>query len=188
MSVVRFAPVEGEYDERWLTAAERTRRERLVQTPDRTAFVASHVLVRECAAALLDAEPQDVVIAHRCRECGGEDHGMPYVVGADLHVSLSHTRNWVAAVAAASPCGIDVQEVGHVPDRALTEAELAWAGEDAERRTLLWSRKEALAKAGLADVGAFWEQDVQARDPRIRDWADDGVVGAWVIAGSEAGT
>ena len=42
-----------------LTAAERERRDRLHRADDRAAFVAAHVLVRECAARLLgiDVEP-----------------------------------------------------------------------------------------------------------------------------------
>ena len=182
--VVRFAPVGSGHDLTLLTAAERSRHDRLRLPADRAAYAAAHLLVRDCVAAFVGTTRAEVVIAQRCEGCGATEHGAPYVEGlvGQVHVSLSHARGWVAAVAAAAPCGIDVEAVRHVPDRALTEEERAWAGDDPVLRSRLWARKEALAKAGLVGLRGFWRSDARDADPRLREWQADGAVGAWIVA------
>ena len=139
-----------------LTAEERVRWRRLARAEDRDAYLAAHGLVRRVAAELTGAA--GLVLRQRCPDCGGTDHGRPAIEGhPEVHVSLSHTRGMVAAVAARTPCGIDVEAIGHVPDDVLTPAERAWAGQDAARRTGLWVCKEAWIKASgtpLDRVGA----------------------------------
>lgn len=179
--VCRVADVAAETS--WLTTAESVRWRRFARPADRDAYLAAHVLVRVVAAELAGVDAAGLELTHDCPDCGAGDHGRPLLKGLEkVHVSLSHTRGWVGAIAADARCGIDVEPVGNVPDRALTEAERAWAGPDAVRRTRLWSRKEALAKAGLADVTDFW--GVDARDPNgVVDWtaADGSAVGAWIV-------
>ena len=187
--VVRFEPVAEEVvgDRSVLSVAELDRYRRLRSPAGRAAYAAAHRLVRECVADLVGLPPRaarELVIAQHCDDCGAAGHGAPYVVGlADrVQVSLSHTDGWVAAIAAVARCGVDVQAVRPVPDRALTADERDWAGADPLLRSRLWSRKEALAKAGLADIDAFWGFDARDPDPRLREWQADGVVGAWIVA------
>jgi 4'-phosphopantetheinyl transferase len=184
--IVRVCRVEDvTVDAGWLTVEETVRWQRFARPADRDAYLAAHILVRLVAAELAGADPAELTLSHECPDCGPGDHGRPTLTGLDLHVSLSHTRGWVAAIAADARCGIDVEPVGTVPDRALTEGERDWAGSDAVRRTRLWSRKEALAKAGLADVMDFW--GVDARDPDgVVDWTapDGSAVAAWVLGRS----
>lgn len=180
--VVRVVEVGAlEADVRQLSAPERIRWARLAHAADRDAYLAAHVLVRAVAAELAGTDPAGLVLTHEC-DCGAPDHGRPGVGLDGIHVSLSHARGWVAAIAAESRCGIDVEPVGTVPDRALTAGERAWAGEDPVRRTRLWSRKEALAKAGLADIADFWGVDASAADGVI-DWTapDASAVAAWTV-------
>lgn len=146
----------------------------------KAAYVQAHLLARACLAELA-GEP--VAFAQRCAGCGGSDHGAPYVVGrSDLFVSLSHSAGHVAAIAATVRCGIDVQVVGRVPDRALTPTERALAGDDLAR-TRLWARKEALIKAGVATIADLSGLDVSAPDRRLQEWRapDASAVGAWAL-------
>lgn len=174
-----------------LTSTEQARLDRLRSERDRESYLGAHMAVRVCVAELLGAEPRDVEIAQECPDCRRTDHGRPFVVGApDLHVSLSHTRGWVAAVAAHAPCGIDVEEVREVragvPRRVLSDVEQGWVAEQPDRVSAfarLWARKEAFVKAGLGSI------DDAARirvldDPRVRDWdptAPERVAGAWLV-------
>lgn len=147
-------------DASWLTEAERERLDRLVRPDDRLAYVAAHVLVRECAADVLGCVPADVELAQHCAVCRGSGHGRPFLPGApEVAVSLSHSRSHVAAVATRSVggCGIDVETVSHrsPPSRSLTARESAWVTtrpSPAAAFTQLWVRKEALVKAGVAHL------------------------------------
>lgn len=139
---------------------ERRRNDALVNPADRASHLAAHLLVRACVAGLTGDEAADVRLAQRCPGCASEEHGRPYVVGSpQLHVSLSHSRRHVAAVASYDVCGIDVEDVPRRwPAAALSSREAAWVGEQPDETaafTRLWVRKEALAKAGhgaLADA------------------------------------
>ena len=192
--VVRFAAVaEIDADLGLLSTAERARHERLVADADKQAYAAAHVLVRECAAELLGAAREEIVIEQRCARCDSTEHGAPSVAGAAaVRVSLSHTRGQVAAVAAGRRCGIDVEKVSRGPDRALSPREAAWvAGQEdaAYAFTRLWVRKEALVKAGHGSMAAAQRLDVLAGDVpagqvgevRLTQWEGSGFLGAVAI-------
>lgn len=185
--VTRFAAVADEPELGRLSRVERERHDRLRSAAARRAYASAHLLARDCLAALA-GEPLE--IAQRCADCGAEDHGAPYVVGRpDLFVSLSHSvhqgRAWVAAMAAVARCGIDVQVVSHVPDRALADRERAAVLDDLGR-SRLWARKEALIKAGVAALADLGVLDVLDPDPRLRDWTgpEAAVVGAIAVVSS----
>lgn len=179
-----------------LTAAEQERRDRLRHERDRAAYVAAHTLVRICAGELLGAPAGDITVAQQCPGCGKIDHGRPYVVDApDVHVSLSHTRGWVAAIAAERPCGIDIERVRPVSPavvrRVLARSEQAWVAEQPDpvrAFATLWARKEALVKAGIGDLDLASRIDVLG-DARLRDWAHDTgeAAGAWACLDGEQG-
>ena len=196
--IVRFAAVaEVDADLGLLTTAERARHERLVADADKQAYAAAHVLVRECAAELLGAAREEIVIEQRCARCDSIEHGAPSVAGAAaVRVSLSHTRGQVAAVAAGRRCGIDVEKVSRGPDRALSPREAAWvAGQEdaAYAFTRLWVRKEALVKAGHGSMAAAQRLDVLSGGPsgdvpagqvgevRLTQWEGSGFLGAVAI-------
>ena len=175
--------VEVAQDRTLLSPAERQRWQRLVDTADRAAYLAAHVLVRTVAAELGGLRAGDIVLTHLCPTCGGTDHGQPVVEGRpDLHVSLSHIRGTVAAIAAHAPCGIDVEAMrSSVPDSALTDAELAWAGRDPLRRTRLWTRKEAWAKAAGHTLDRVAAEDVVDPPWLSGETHTDRYAAAWVV-------
>ncbi|MFT4225059.1 4'-phosphopantetheinyl transferase family protein [Micropruina sp.] len=156
MTIARFAPVGEVSVDAELTGAEQARHDRLRFAADRDAYRAAHLLVRACAGELLGVVPERVRLQQHCPRCGSTDHGRPSIVGQpEVWVSLSHTRGHVAAVAATSECGIDVERIaGSIPRTAVTPREQAWLDTAADpllEFTRLWVRKEALVKVGVAD-------------------------------------
>lgn len=156
MIVARFAAVDQVRVDAALTGAEQVRHDRLRFAIDRDAYRAAHLLVRECAGELLGLAPRLVQVEQNCPHCGRLGHGRPSIIGEPgVLVSLSHTRGFVAAVAATAPCGIDVQTVAtSVPHTAVTVPERAWLEAQPDPLpafTRLWVRKESLVKAGAAD-------------------------------------
>lgn len=183
MIVARFAAVGQVQVDAALTDAERVRHDRLRFPADRDAYRAAHLLVRECAAELLNRRPAAVRLEQRCPRCGGDGHGRPSVAGEPgVRVSLSHTRGFVAAVAATAVCGVDVETIAtSIPRLAVSEPEAAWLDgrpEPLPAFTRLWVRKEALVKAGLAPDPASVDVLAPVADFTLTDWsapAPDGV-------------
>ncbi|GHE12506.1 4'-phosphopantetheinyl transferase family protein [Streptomyces alanosinicus] len=155
-----------------LAPYERDRAARLPAGERRADYLAAHVLVRLCAARLLDVDPAALVLGQRCAECGGEDHGRPFLRDRpDVGVSLSHARGAVAGAAGMGPVGVDVEDAAdavfspRVAARALAPAELAavHADPDPARSFLrLWVRKEALVKVGVTTLGELRGTDLAA--------------------------
>ncbi|MEV6525067.1 4'-phosphopantetheinyl transferase superfamily protein [Longispora sp. NPDC051575] len=154
-----------------LTAEERARADAYRRGIDRDDYVAAHVLVRRCVAALLGVPAGEVVLRQRCAGCGAVDHGRPYVDGRpEVHVSLSHTRGAVAAAAGWGPVGVDVEAIGRRLDdglmaKVLADGELAAvrAAEDPRAAFIRqWVRKEALIKVGAASLGRLRDTDLSA--------------------------
>ncbi|MFV0497837.1 MAG: 4'-phosphopantetheinyl transferase family protein [Candidatus Fimivivens sp.] len=80
--------------------------------------------------------------------------GKPYLVGHDLHFSLSHSGDYAACVIAKKAVGIDIQKIVTVSQRAVarfcTEEELQYLkhSADYERDVIrLWALKESWLKA-----------------------------------------
>ncbi|MCX4775243.1 holo-(acyl carrier protein) synthase 2 [Streptomyces sp. ADI92-24] len=152
-----------------LNEQERGRLTRFCSEQAARDFLAAHVLARFCAGWLLGVAPAEVPFAQRCPRCHGTDHGRPLLVGRpDVHVSLSHAKGVVAAVAGRVSVGIDVELLGRaqslkVMDRALTAAERALVTAEADpSRAFLrqWVRKEALIKVGRTHLGALSSLDL----------------------------
>ncbi|MEV1177819.1 4'-phosphopantetheinyl transferase superfamily protein [Nonomuraea sp. NPDC049784] len=146
-------PDEVRAPEDWLTEVEMDRAGRFRFAADRASYVAAHLLVRFCAAAVLGTEPYKLTLLQRC-ELHGPGHGKPYIEEApELGVSFSHTRGYVCAAAGPGKVGVDAEHVPPGPldlslaDRVCTPRERALvAGNDELIRH--WTRKEALIKRG----------------------------------------
>lgn len=181
------ADVLASVDHRLLTAAERRRAAALRHSEDQDAYVASHLLARECVAALTGHPSDSVRLEQRCLLCGARDHGRPFVAGRpDVHISLAHTRGAVVAAADLRPLGVDVESVPGVPldpaalAIALTPAEaagVAVARDPSMEFLRYWVRKEALLKVGVIsldglagiELGPAPEHDADD-DPRASEW------------------
>jgi 4'-phosphopantetheinyl transferase len=131
-----------------LDADERYRRTRYRRPADAARFTMGAVLLRLGAAHVTGHDPAGLTIERTCPSCA-QPHGRPRVVGAGLHVSVSHAGDRVAvAITAAGPVGVDVESGGSVP--ADLGRYLLGPGESATgTRDLLryWVRKESVVKA-----------------------------------------
>lgn len=139
-----------------LDAAEKARAEAFLRPGDRDTYVAVHVALRMLLSGYLDTAPQDIPLTRLdCPLCGGP-HGRPAVKGQPVHFSVSHSAGLGLLGFAATPVGVDVEEV---PQLRIVEeiaamlhpretAELA-GYEDADRPRAFartWARKEAYLK------------------------------------------
>ncbi|WP_055553639.1 4'-phosphopantetheinyl transferase family protein [Streptomyces kanamyceticus] len=175
--VLPFAdPFVGPFvDQVQLAPYERERAARLPAGPRRRDYLAAHVLVRLCAARLTGTPADTLVLGQHCDDCGGDDHGRPFLRDhPGIHVSLSHTTGAVAAAAGTDPVGVDVEDAtaavfdARVAARVLAPAELAavHADPDPARAFLrLWVRKEALVKVGISAIGRLRELDLTDTAP-----------------------
>lgn len=152
-----------------LTRSERERAGAFHDAADADDFTAAHLLARECVSALTGVA--SAVLEQHCTTCGGP-HGKPCVRGLpDVHVSWSHSRGHVAAVAAHAPVGIDVEartrphDVARLVRRTATsaEAEQILRDPDPDAAYLrMWVAKEALVKVGAVTLAEFGRTDVRA--------------------------
>jgi 4'-phosphopantetheinyl transferase len=119
-----------------------------------------------------------------------------------IHVTLSHSRGWVAAAAATGPVGVDVESIG---DSQLDDGVLHYATTEPERRLILqataqqaafltiWVLKESLVKVGAITLDRLPEADLadcfspdgrltahsQWRGYRLRAWTEgDAIFGS----------
>ncbi len=159
-----------EAGEHLLTAVEKERAARFRHESGRVDFVAAHVLVRLCAARLLDVPAASLTLEQQCPDCGKGDHGKPQLADRPgISVSLSHTKGVVAAAAAHRPIGVDVERTDRggtlldVAPRVLSAEELRQVrahGDPARAFLRLWVRKEALIKIGRTTLDGLAAVDL----------------------------
>ncbi|MBN6054004.1 phosphopantetheinyl transferase-like protein [Nonomuraea sp. RK-328] len=167
--------------EDWLTPVERERAARFAFDADRAAFVAAHLLVRQCAAAALGARPEELTLLQHC-DVHGPGHGRPSIEQApSLGVSLSHTRGYVCAAAGDGRVGADAERVPAGPfDAALAEIALTpgerlrVTGNDELIR--LWARKEALIKRGELSLDRMRTAEIDWTGRHVLEWTAEGGV------------
>jgi 4'-phosphopantetheinyl transferase EntD len=86
-------------------------------------------------------------------EVAYRSNGEPYLVGSHLHISISHTKNFVAVAVAPFRIGIDIEytsdRVLRIQEKFLNPIELDFLAKATDRRAsalLFWCAKEALYK------------------------------------------
>jgi 4'-phosphopantetheinyl transferase len=125
---------------RHLDDQERARAERFLVPEPRRRYVAARGLLRRLAGRQLGVAPERVEIV-------AGPNGKPLLAGDSLHVSVSHSGDWVlVALAVDRPLGADVEQIRASPDLM-----------DVARR--YFAREEALGLAGLSESerpGAFF--------------------------------
>lgn len=152
---------DGVADPSVLSAAE-TARARSMPGERGALYGLAHTVLRLVLAPRAGVEAGRLHFSRRCRHCGAETHGKPFLVGSELDFSLSYGPGLaVVAVAAGGRLGVDVHGLDET-----TGLHRLWVSEDdrarlgavephdrAEAVGRAWARKEAVAKAdgrGLA--------------------------------------
>jgi len=145
------------------------------------------------ATELLLAEASELLgraafVEHRCRRCGADDHGQPYLVGAPhLHVSLARSDGLgIVALTDVGPVGVDVEVddaagFDGFAEAALHPDERAHTPQEATR---IWVRKEAVLKATGHGLGVDPRRvriSEARQPPAMIDWhAPDDPGEAWL--------
>lgn len=152
-------------------AAER--RDRLRAPADRDDFTAARLLAAAAHRALSDAPFAAGRLVQRCDACGGP-HGRPQPTAAGLHLSWSHAHGTVAAAVGHGRLGIDVETGIRFNDDLLATAlslverrMLSRSADPAAAFVLAWTAKEALVKAGAAELDGFAGLTVLAGGDRL---------------------
>ncbi|MET9953384.1 4'-phosphopantetheinyl transferase superfamily protein [Streptomyces sp. NPDC006339] len=134
---------------RLLDDRERRVYESLLREPDRALYLTAHALLRLVLGEALGRDPAGLVFA-------AGPHGKPYLEGAGVEFSLSHSGERVAvALTSGTPVGVDVERVTdlvELPLPVLSAEERAVfdrvpGPERAAAFTAYWVRKEAVLKA-----------------------------------------
>ncbi len=155
-----------------LDADELERSDRYKVESARDTFLTSRGVQRLVLGRYLGCAPREVVIARDCLLCGGT-HGRPYIAGAGLDFSVSHTAGWLLiAVVGTGRVGVDVESmtaarsVDELSRRVLGPAEqqeflLVPREERGGRFLRAWTRKEAAVKlTGHGMIVSFSDLDV----------------------------
>lgn len=171
--VARTARVLAALPDEPLAPEAAERRDRLRATADRDDFTAARWLATAAHRALSDEPFAAGRLVQRCDTCGGP-HGRPQATSAGLHLSWSHAHGVVAAAAAPGRLGVDVETGMRRGDHPIatalsaTERRLLSESADPEAAFLLaWTAKEALVKAGVAELDGFAGLTVLAGDARL---------------------
>jgi 4'-phosphopantetheinyl transferase len=140
-----------------LSPDEREAAERFRLDSAKDAFVASRVAQRRVLGRYLGCAPEAVTIARDCRHCG-KGHGRPYISGAPVDFSVSHSAGWLLlAVVADGLVGVDLECVSEA--RSVDELANRVLGAAEQEQFLMvrrdqrpgwfiwaWARKEAALK------------------------------------------
>jgi 4'-phosphopantetheinyl transferase len=139
-----------------LDEREQKRAAKFVRDVDRHSYLTAHIALRYLLGRHLGLPPGEVTfVREACPNCGAS-HGRPALSGAEpaVQFSLSHGGDLVLVGVAATPVGVDVEEVPEVQVAADRTARLHPAEQHeiaaAPRPELafarVWTRKEAYLK------------------------------------------
>jgi 4'-phosphopantetheinyl transferase len=135
---------------------ERQRAAKFVRDVDRHSYTTAHIALRYVLGRRLGLPPDEVTFLRQaCPNCSAP-HGRPALAGTDqpVHFSLSHGGDLVLVGVAASPVGVDVEEVPDVQVAAdlsgrlhpAEQREIAAAARPEVAFATVWTRKEAYLK------------------------------------------
>jgi phosphopantetheinyl transferase len=108
----------------------------------------------------------------------------PFFINSPLHLSISHSKNYIAIAVAPYPIGMDIEEchdrIFKVSNRFLNQSEKELFNHESSRDlTFAWSAKEALFKLNV-NVGLDFKSDLI-----ITDWDKKSMIRARMIENSE---
>ena len=157
----------------FLLAAELDNLSRFTSMKRRRQWLGGRLAAKRAAAGLLGCGVMDLAViarkdgSPRLVRSGGDKGPEPQETPEEK-ISISHSHELAAALAAAGPCGIDVELMGPRParlaERFARAAESALVTRQAGRdpgHTMLWCAKEALRKA-IRPLPGFFDLRLRA--------------------------
>lgn len=140
---------------------------------------------RMAAKCCLLMAPKDSLLSYKARDITilPDEHGRP-VVSTHLehpkNISISHSHRFAVAMAAQTPCGLDIQHITtqilKVQDRLAGEEEIAFVRQQVSGTmqtclTLIWCVKEAVKKHRLPDQAGLFEvitiEDIKEQETNL---------------------
>lgn len=125
---------------------EIVRANRYVQEKDRIRFIISRAALRVIVSRYINQPASDIVF-------GSGPNKKPFIEGADFRYNVSHSANWVLIAIAKTDVGVDTEIIDasfkfqSILEDYFNPAEINFIDGNPENFFLLWTRKEALAKA-----------------------------------------
>ena len=186
-----IVPADGFPD--WLVIDDgvKARLDAYVNPADRAAALAARGLAVLAVSKLLGMPVGEIAMSQRCPNCGRTDHGRPEVPQhPQAFVSWSRSGDFVAAVAALEPVGIDVERLepsprvihSVMPDRFSDDEQLWVTAQPDETQAFVrvWCRKEAAIKLGGITLDTMSELSCVTGDAldaaSVEDITDERVV------------
>lgn len=157
-----------------LDDVELDRRSAYLHEEDRARFTLAAVMLRLVVAARSGIAPGCVPVHRTCAACG-KPHGRPRLPGDWLHLSVTHSGDFVSVAAStAGPVGIDLEALRPLDHQPLLDGVLAREERDkvtsAEGFLTYWVRKESVLKATGAGLSIPMHTLIvtpPARPPRL---------------------
>ncbi|RYG21287.1 MAG: 4'-phosphopantetheinyl transferase superfamily protein [Chitinophagaceae bacterium] len=116
-------------------------------------------------------------------DCQMDDHGKPFLVNSDTHISLSHSYDYAAVIISADKkVGVDIELIKHkiksIKHKFLSDLELAQKqiGDNTNGLYVSWCAKEAIYKWN-GRKGLEFKQHIHIKPFKLRD---EGVLQALV--------
>lgn len=115
-----------------------------------------------------------------------DEFGKPFPEASELHLSLSHSYPYVAAILDRNTAGIDLEQYKakliKIAPRVLSATELSDAGDDLKKHCVYWCAKEALIKIyGKKDL--VLAQNLQIEPFQLRK--EGSISGSIIVNGME---
>lgn len=108
-------------------------------------------------------------------DCRMDDHGKPYLVNADTHISLSHSYDYAAVIISKNKkVGIDIELIKHkiksIKHKFLSDLELAQkqVGDNTNGLYVCWCAKEAIYKWN-GRKGLEFKQHIHIKPFKLKD-------------------
>ena len=105
--------------------------------------------------------------------CLKDEYGKPYLAGSRYLISMSHSLDLTAVIAAPVAVGIDIQypvaKIGRIAHRFMNDTELSMTDpDDIEKLHLIWGAKECVFKA-FGRKSLDFRQHIQISIPKVID-------------------
>ena len=157
----------------WLHLAEQEKLQTLHYEKRHLEWLGGRICAKQASLQYLHGNPSPPPLCAPHLQIMTATSGRPFLNSHVLseglhmpHISISHSKKYALAVAASTPCGIDIQvtsdALGRVQDRFCSQAEEGILSRDLkklqlpDRLTLLWAAKEAVKKGSqLAHMPGF---------------------------------